>query len=54
MADRPRRPGRLYYKPGAGFSYLTVWVATPGRRLEAMRGPFATVEACRADLRSIS
>jgi hypothetical protein len=49
------RVGRLYYKPGEGFRYLTVWISTPGNpRRSAVRGPFSTVEACGADLRAIS
>ena len=47
--------GRLRYNPSKGFSYIKVWMSTPGKPLNAaIRGPFASVEACRVDLRSIS
>lgn len=54
MTAKVRRVGRLYYRRGLGFRYLTVWTATPPARLQALRGPFPTVEDCRADLRRIS
>lgn len=40
---------------GDGWYYVKVWMSTPGNPLNrAVRGPFPTVEACRADLRAIS
>ena len=42
------------YNPKKGWSYVTVWVSTPGQPHSfAVRGPFPRLEDCRADLNAI-
>ena len=42
------------YNPTRGWSYVKVWTVSAGRRCYAVRGPLPSLEACLADLRSVS